>query len=535
MIYQSITRRRLIELGLAAGAVNIAGIPSGLAAEQPVRGGQLIVAQSPEPPILTSALTVAGPTQMVSGKIFDGLIEYDLDLNPKPKLAKSWTVSPDGLTITFALQPGVTWHDGAPFTSEDVAYSVLEIWKKFHSRGRSTFANVIAAETPDPLTVIWKLSQPAPYILNALPSVESQVLPKHLYAGTDVLTNPRNIAPIGTGPFRFVKWEKGAYIALERYPDYWDKPAPYLDKVIFRILPDAAERATALETGEVQVARGMNLTYSDIPRLAAIPDIELTRHNRTTLTGIAGFEFNLDRPYFKDVRVRQAFAHAIDRDFILKNIWFGYGQVATGPIPPSLVQFYTADVPTYPFDLHKAADLLDQAGFKPDANGIRLTITHDPAPTDEAFTRIGEYLRDALGKVGVKVNVRSQDFATFIRRVYTDRDFDTIAFQGNAGLDPAISVQRLYWSKNFQPGVAFSNGSHYSSPEADSLLERAQVEIDPLKRRDLYVKFQELVQTDLPRIPLIAPDDIVLTQKRVRQLITTGDDTAGSFSETYLA
>jgi peptide/nickel transport system substrate-binding protein len=535
MIHRPMTRRRLIELGLAAGAANVAGIPTISAAETPARGGQLIVALAPEPPIITSALTVAGPTQVISGKIFDGLVEYDLDLKPQPKLAKSWTVSPDGLTIAFALQSGVKWHDGTPFTSEDVAYSVLEIWKKFHSRGRSTFANVVAAETPDPLTVVWNLSQPAPYILNALASIESQILPKHLYAGTDVLTNPHNIAPVGTGPFRFTKWDRGAFIALERFPDYWDKPQPYLDQVIFRILPDAADRATALETGEAHVARGLELALSDVPRLAAVPDLALLRPSRTTLTGIVGFEFNLDRPYFKDVRVRQAFAHAIDRDFMVKNIWFGYAQAATGPIPSSLTQFYSADVPQYPFDPAKAKDLLDQAGFKPDANGVRFTITHDPAPVGDAYIRASEYFRDALGKIGVKVTVRSQDFATFLHRVYTDRDFDTIIFPGNVGLDPVIGVQRLYWSKNYQTGVAFSNASHYASPEVDSLLERAQVEIDPAERRDLYVKFQQLVQTDLPRIPLVVPEEIVLAQRRVRQLLTTGDDIGGSFSEAFLA
>jgi peptide/nickel transport system substrate-binding protein len=495
----------------------------------------LIVALSPEPPMLTSALTVAGPVQVVSGKIFDGLVEYDLDLNPKPRLAKSWSISADGLSITFTLQPGVKWHDGQPFTSDDVAFSVLEVWKKYHSRGRSTFANVVSAETPDPLTVVWKLSQPAPYILNALSSIESQVLPKHIYAGTDILTNPHNIAPVGTGPFRFTKWERGAYVALERFPDYWGNPQPYLDRVIFRILPDAAERATALETGEAQVTRGLELSLSDVPRLAAVPDLTLFQPRRTTLTSVVGFEFNLDRPYFKDVRVRQAFAHALDRDFIAKNIWFGYATAATGPIPPGLTQFYTDDVPHYPFDLEKAKSLLDEAGFKPDANGVRFTITHDPAPVGDAYIRASEYFRDALGKVGVKVNVRAQDFATFLHRVYTERDFDTIIFPGNAGLDPVIGVQRLYWSKNYQTGVAFSNASHYASAEADSLLEKAQVEIDPAKRRDLYVKFQQLVQTDLPRIPLVVPTEIILAQKRVRQLLTTADDIGGSFSETYLA
>ena len=516
----SISRRDMMGQGLAvAGAAAWPG-PAWAA---PVRGGQLIVGQSPEPPVLTNAITVAGPTQVVSGKIFDGLLTYDDNLNPRPQLAQSWTVSADGLTYIFKLRPGVTWHDGTPFTSQDVAYSVLEIWKKYHSRGRATFANVVEVRTPDPLTAVWKLSKPAPYILSALASVESQVLPKHLYAGKDVLTNPHNVAPIGTGPFRFVEWKRGQYIALARNPNYWDKGKPYLDRVIFRILPNAAAMATALETGEVQLVSGVSLAYSDIGRLSRLPNVSLFRRNGNYTAGVTGIEFNLDKPYFKDVRVRQAFAHAIDRNAIVRTIWFGYGKLATGPVPPSLTRFYTPDVPAYPFDPDKAKALLDQAGFKPNAAGVRLSITHDPAPVSEAYLRCGEYLRDALGRVGVKVELRSQDFPTFLRRVYTQRDFDTIHFPANASPDPAIGAQRLYWSKNFQKGVAFSNGSHYSSPEADHLLEAAQAENDPAKRRDLYVAFQKLAMTDLPRIPVIALDEVVLANKAVRDYIT--DDT----------
>ncbi len=280
--------------------------------------------------MLTSALTVAGPVQVVSGKIFDGLLSYDDRLNPRPQLAVAWSVSPDGLVYTFKLRPSVTWHDGKPFTSEDVAYSVLEIWKKFHSRGRATFANVTAVDTPDPLTAIWRLSKPAPYIISALASVESQILPKHLYAGTDILTNPHNVAPVGTGPFRFVEWKRGQYIALARNPNYWDTGKPYLDRVIFRILPDAASLSTALETGEIQLVGGNVIAYSDVARLARLPNIALFHRNGNYTAGVTGFEFNLDKPYFKDVRVRRAFAHAIDRDTLLKNVWYGFGKVATG-------------------------------------------------------------------------------------------------------------------------------------------------------------------------------------------------------------
>lgn len=200
----SAPRRAVLRAGLALGTMaTVLDQPRAWADEAPVRGGQLIVGQFPEPAVLTSGINTAGPTANISGKIFDGLLTYDFDFRPKPQLATAWEVSPDGRTIRFTLRPGVTWHDGHPFTSADVAFSVTEIWRKYHARGRSTFANVTSVETPDPLQVVLDLSQPAPFILNALVATESQVLPRHLYEGTDILANPHNIAPIGTGPFRF--------------------------------------------------------------------------------------------------------------------------------------------------------------------------------------------------------------------------------------------------------------------------------------------------------------------------------------------
>jgi peptide/nickel transport system substrate-binding protein len=494
-----VTLSRRHFLGNAA-SVGLAGFPGNLTAA-PTRGGRLVVAVDSEPPVLTSALTTAGPAQYVSGKIFDGLLTYDNSFTPRPQLAQSWNVSTDGLSITFRLRPGVLWHDGKPFTSADVAFSVLEIWKKYHARGRSTFANVTAVDTPDPLIATFRLSGPAPYILSALGSQESQVIPKHLYSAGDVLTNPHNIAPVGTGPFRFVAWKRGEYIALERNPSYWDRGKPHLDQVIFRVLPDGGGAISALETGEVQLV--VNPPLPDIARARHSPGVVATQS--TGFTGaLAAFEFNLDRPYFKDVRVRQAFAHAIDRDFLLRNVWYGYGEPADSPIPKSLAPFHATNLPAYPYDLAKAEKLLDAAGLHRGAGGVRFAITHDPLPIGQTYKRSAEAINSSLAKIGIRMDIRNQDYAAFVRRVYTTRDFDTVQYAASAGPDPAIGTQRFYWSKNFQPGVAFSNGAHYRNAEVDRLLVAAQAESDFGKRRALYARFQQIVQTDLPRIPLLS-------------------------------
>jgi peptide/nickel transport system substrate-binding protein len=496
----------------------------------PARGGRLVVAIDSEPPVLTSALTTAGPAQYISGKIFDGLLRYDNHFTPQPQLAQSWSVSPDGLSLTFRLRPGVLWHDGKPFTSADVGFSVLNIWKKYHSRGRSTFANVVAVDTPDALTSVWHLSGPAPYILSALGSPESQILPKHLYDSGDVLTNPHNTAPVGTGPFRFKEWKRGEYVALERNPTYWDKGKPYLDQVILRVLPDGSGAMAALETGEVQLV--VDPPPADIARVSRLPGIVATRSSGFT-AALAAFEFNLDKPWFKDVRVRQAFAHAIDRDFLLRNVWYGYGEVADSPIPASLSAFHATNLPTYPYDLGKAAQLLDAAGLKRGPDGVRFSITHDPLPVGQSYTRAAESIRASLSKIGVRMEIRRQDFAAFVRRIYTERDFDTFQYAASAGPDPAIGTQRFYWSKNFQPGVAFSNGSHYSNPEVDRLLVAAQSESDAGKRRDLYARFQQIVQTDLPKIPTVTVAPVILS-KGLNAYAVDAYGVMGNFADAFL-
>jgi peptide/nickel transport system substrate-binding protein len=169
---------------------------------QQTRGGTLVIAEFPEPTLLTSALIAAAATNNISPKMFDGLVTYDLDtLEPKPQLAESWEISPDGLTLTFKLRDGVKWHDGQPFSSADVAFTIQEILLKYNSRGKAIYGNVTDVETPDALTVVLRLSKPAPYIMAGLSGWITQILPKHVYEGTEALTNPANTKPSGATIF----------------------------------------------------------------------------------------------------------------------------------------------------------------------------------------------------------------------------------------------------------------------------------------------------------------------------------------------
>ena len=511
-----VSRREFLSgTAVSIGAMSLSGETL---AQVPV--GKTLRMVAPEPVMLTGAFNSAGQIYLISGKIFDGLVTYDFQFNPRPQLALSWEISADGLTTTFKLRPNVKWHDGTPFTSADLAYSALNVWKVAHPRGRSVYANLVAVDTPDPLTAALRFSKPCPTLMNALAGVESQILPRHLYEGKELSSNPANLAPIGTGPFRFVEWKRGERVVLERFADYWNPGQPKIDRIVIRFIPDAGARSAAFEAGELDIGGDLPVALADAKRLGGLPSLLITEKGSEALATLSYIEFNLRKPPFNDVRVRRAVAHAIDRAFIIRNVWYGFGRPATGPLSRDMSQFYTDQVRSYSYDIAEAQRLLDEAGHPRKSDGIRFRITHDPLPTSDAFTGTADYFRAALQRIGIAVEIRNQDIATFYKRVYGDYDFDTTNFAAFNLTDPTLGVQRFYWSKNIIPGVAFSNGSGYSNPDVDALLESAQVEIDPVKRKADYARFQQIVMEDLPNIPIGDINWFTLQSRKVDGFVT---------------
>lgn len=508
------TRRAFLLSTVAIAAMT--AFPSAGSAQDAPRGGSVSINIGTEPPVLVLIAHSAGAAYYISGKATESLLTYDENFQPQPLLATDWKVSDDGLHYWFKLREGVKWHDGKDFTAEDVAFSILAL-KEHHPRGRATFASVDKVDVKGPHEVELLLSKPAPFLLTAFASFEAPIVPKHLYEGTKIPENPHNAAPVGTGPFKFVEWVRGSHAIFVRNENYWGAPKPNLDQIIFRFIVDPAAAVAAIETGEVQVSVA-NLPLTDIDRLKANPNLIVDTTPAPYSPSIARAEFNLENKYLADIKVRHAIAHAVDKDFIVNAVYLGYATRLDGPISPELTKFHNPDVPKYAFDPARAEALLDEAGYKRGADGFRFKLFIDPTQPSGPPKQTAEYIAQALGKVGIKVELRTQDFATFVKRVFTDRDFD-IAIEGMSNLyDPTVGVQRLYWSKNFKPGVPFTNGSKYSNPEVDRLLETAAVEIDPAKRKALFDKFQTLVVEDLPTLDIVTPSVITVYDKRVTNL-----------------
>jgi peptide/nickel transport system substrate-binding protein len=521
-----------------ASLVALLGALSPSAALAQKRGGTLVMIVQPEPPSLASYQNTSAPIGQVSAKIYDGLLEYGFDFKPQPSLAKSWTVSPDGKTITFRLQEGVKFHDGKPFTSADVQFTFMNALKKVHPRGPITFRDLEAVDTPDPLTAVFRFGKPAPYALVALSGYESPILPKHLFETGDLMNHPNANKPVGTGPFKFVEWEKGQYIRLDRNPDYWRKGAPYLDRIVARFIGDAGTRTAAMEKQEAQIAAFSAVPSVELTRLKALPFIDVSTKGYEMISPIVLIELNTTRKPFDNQKVRQAVSYALDRKAIIDTVFFGYGKPATGPISSNFAAngLYTRDVRNYaaPDAIEMANRLLDEAGYPRKGDGVRFEMIHDVIPYGEDWRRMGELIVQQLGKVGIKVTLRYEDVPTWLRRIYTNYDFE---FNSNFLYtlpDPVLGVHRTYWSKNVRPGAPFSNSARLTLPKVDELLEAATVEPDHARRVGLYHEFQKIVVDQAPVIWVTELDFTTVTSRKLHDYLVSPLGVYTSFDRAWL-
>ncbi|WP_230533719.1 ABC transporter substrate-binding protein [Microvirga roseola] len=481
----------------------------------------------PEPPTLFIGLDQNGSTQTVAGKIYESLLTYDFDFTPRPSLAKSWEVSPDGLTYTFKLQEDAKWHDGKPFTADDVVFTTKEFLMEVHPRARVIFENCETIEALDPHTVRFVLKKPFAPFLMAFEMSTSPMIPAHLYKGTNYRTNPNNAKPIGTGPFKLADWQKGSFIRLVRNPDYHGEGEPHLDEMYFHILPDAGSRALALEQGRVQQTQFQDLEPFDVQRLASLPNIELITKGYEFYAPVARIEFNTRVKPFDDKRFRQAINYALDRKAILNTIFFSQGRVATGPLN-SKTRFYDPDVTRYDYDLAKAKALLDDMGLKPDANGVRTQVKFLRLPWGETWARFAEYVKQSLGKVGIAVEIESADPAGWTSR-YANWDFQMTSNYPYQFGDPALGVARFFVSSNIRKGVAYSNNTGYTNPRVDELFAAGASALSKEDRQKAYSEVQKILTEEVPMAWLVEVDFPTLLDKRFTDVVVS----AIGVNETY--
>ena len=506
----SIDRRTL----LAGGAATVGWLAGGIPIPAWAQAAKVLnIALFPEPNSLLVGAGSTGPAQMVIGNIYDSLLRFDEKLKPQPSLATEWSVSKDGLVYTFKLKKGVMWHDGKPFTADDVVFTADKLMRTLNPRVRIAMQSVKSVRALDPNTVEFQLSTPYAAFLELFDVSSLPIAPKHLLGEAD-LTKPMTGTPIGTGPFKFKEWQRASFIHLVKNENYHEAGLPKVDNVYWHIIPDAASRAAAFESGKVDVLPGGTAEYFDVVRLSKLPGAAVTTKGWEKFAPTAWMWINHRLPLFQDVRVRQAILHALDREAMAKVIWQGYATPSTGPFN-SAESFYTAQTRQYPHDVAKAKKLLAEAGYKGQA--VRLL----PLPFGETWTRMAEMVRQNLGEAGFKVETVSADLPGTMAR-QGNWDFDlAFTFVYQLG-DPALGVARSYVGSEIKKGTPFNNVGGYQNAKVDALFERGSREIDPKKRAEIYAEVQKTLAEDAAEAWLLDLHFPTVYRTKIDNLINSG-------------
>jgi len=500
--------RRQIGLG---GLALIGGFASARYAHAAAGKGTAVLGIDADPPTLNLGTTTDFAAGDVSAKILEGLVWLDPQYNPRPSLATAWTVSPDGKTYHFTLRQGVKWHDGQDFTSADVKFSLLEIVGKLHPRAAPVFKNLgIEVDAPDAFSVVLRLQKPYAPFLSQMTVFDAPVLPRHLYESSNIATNPANQMPVGTGPFKFAEWKRGASIRLVRNDRYWDDDKPFLESIIFQVIPQAANRVPALQAGEIDELLDFYTPKPEVPRILA--DSNLRTRRGVNIPALYFMMFNTLSPLFSKKEVRHALAFAIDRQRLVKQVMNGIARPGAGAFGDGFKWLFDEDVAyakKYPFDAARARALLEKAGIRAGTTTLRMPFDASRAQMRSA----AQIIQDNLRQVGLEVRLEPLERAVYYDRVFAKKDFDlTLGSYFSAG-DPAIGYTRLYIT--YTGTAPNTNASGYSNPKVDELLGQAATATDRAARAKVYRELQVILNDDLPTLVLFDEETVDTASKKL--------------------
>ena len=493
-------------------------------AQTPKLGGVVHTVIQPEPPGLMVAMLQNGPTLMVAGNIFEGLLRYNARLEPQPGLAESWQVSNDGRIYTFKLVQNARWHDGVPFTAADVLFTA-DLLKQTHPRARVNLAMVGSVSAPDDHTVVFTLKEPFGPFLGIFEVGSFPIMPQHIYAALDMRSRFANYPIVGTGPFMLKEWRRGSYIRLVRNPNYHVHGRPYLDEIYWHVLPDAATRSIEFETGRIDILPGGSVETFDARRLAQLKGVCTTTAGWDFFAPLAWLWLNNRQGPTSKKPFRQAVMYALNREFSRDFVWSGFGRVAVGPIASS-TRFFDASVNRYSFDPSKAKALLAEAGYR----GERVRLL--PLPYSETWLRWAEAVHQNLRDVGINVEMIATDAPGYNQKV-ADWDFDiAFAYLYQYG-DPALGVSRSYLSSNIAKGSQSNNVAGYVNPDVDRLFAEAAVATPDKRRHALYKQVANILVEDVPVAWMLELEFPTISRCHVKDLVTTAIGLNDGFRDAW--
>ncbi|PRH85326.1 ABC transporter substrate-binding protein [Labrys okinawensis] len=486
------------------------GREEALAAGKDKPSGQMVISFSQEPTVFNPHLLHIEVDEGIHYSVFNPLFDVDPDGKFTPSLAvevptvENGGISADGLTWKVKLRDGVKWHDGKPFTAEDVKFTLeLMVDPNFRSWRRTGHEHVRDIKVVSPTEITWRMDKAfAPY-----PSILAStfIVPKHILSeAADKNTAPFNNAPVGTGPFKWSKRVPGDYIELAANEDYFGE-GPYLERVVYKYIPDMTVMYTQFKTGDVDLVGLQWITADHYEEAKTLEGKIVDVVPNATIESVG---FNMERPQFKDPAVRKALYHALDKKTIIEALYYGL-PAPTESYMPQQSYYYNPDLPKQEYDPEKAKKVLDEAGWVPGADGIRakdgvrLSFSNSTTAGNHLREQAQQFMQQSFKDIGVEMTISNLPPAVMWGDYWMMSKFDSVVVGINfiTGPDPDTSDYFMSTSSGAKGGNG-QNTWQYANPEVDKLLKEAGNTFVREERRKLYFKIQEIMRADLPFLPM---------------------------------
>ena len=538
-IYSRRSALRLMIAGVAglAGS-NLLGQPA-LARTSPAKPtGRVIVGLGQEPTVFNPLMVHIEVDDGVHFSVFDALFRIDPQGVIQPNLAvevpdqKNGGISEDGLKWRIRLRDDVRWHDGTPFSAEDVKFT-LELITNPNFRSWRTAGHALVRDITviSPTEISWRMEEPfAPY-LSFL--TETFIVSKHILGKE---SNPNNAAfnqaPVGTGPFKWGQRVPGDHLELVANPNYFGE-GPHIERLVFKYIPDLTVLYTQFKSGDVDLVGQPYITPDHYGEAKTLPNRVVTLVPRTSFES---FYLNLERPQFRELAVREALYAAIDKEAIIQGLYYGV-PTPTETFMPRQSFFFNANLPLHQFDVNRAGKILDQAGWAKGAdgirakNGVRLSFTNSTTSGDPLREQVQQFLQQTFAQLGVEMKISNLPAAVMWGEFWTQSQFDSVIVGSSylIGADPDVT-NRLHSRSIAVKGGRGSNNAQYTNPEVDALLDKGARTFDPEARRAIYSRVQELVRRDLPFLPLYQSNAVEGLKKGINGFVPNGNTRTESWN-----
>ncbi|OKO87863.1 ABC transporter substrate-binding protein [Bradyrhizobium sp. NAS80.1] len=531
---------RMVAFGGAAVFItpNLLGEPAFARTSAAKPTGRVIVGLGQEPTVFNPLMVHIEVDDGVHFSVFDALFRIDPQGVIQPNLAvevpdlKNGGISEDGLKWRIRLRDDVRWHDGTPFSAEDVKFTLeLIVNPNFRSWRTAGHALVRDITVVSPTEISWRMEEPfAPY-LSFL--TETFIVPKHIL---EKEANPNNAAfnqaPVGTGPFKWGQRVAGDHLELVANPDYFGE-GPHIERLVFKYIPDLTVLYTQFKSGDVDLVGQPYITPDHYGEAKTLPNRVVTLVPRTSFES---FYLNLERPQFKELAVREALYAAIDKEAIIQGLYYGV-PTPTETFMPRQSFFFNANLPLQQFDVNRAGKILDQAGWAKGAdgirakNGVRLSFTNSTTSGDPLREQVQQFLQQTFAQLGVEMKISNLPAAVMWGEFWTQSQFDSVIVGSSylIGADPDVT-NRLHSRSIAVKGGRGSNNAQYNNPEVDALLDKGARTFDPEARRAIYSRVQELVRRDLPFLPLYQSNAVEGLKKGINGFVPNGNTRTESWN-----